>query len=126
MQVAVLKNLASKLRKNVNHRFSELLKEIALVHKTQHGETNYSRLSSIVSFPSQSTLYNFEKHNSLKFNPGINSASFVQASLEYEGHLLYECSDEARIKRTIEATETSSGSVELLGECWEAKPKSNM
>ena len=41
IQVTVLTNLVGKLKGNVNHKYTSLIKIIAKLHKTRLGETNY-------------------------------------------------------------------------------------
>ena len=45
MQVTVLTNLVGKLKGNVNHKYTLLIKIIAKLHKTRLGETNYDLMS---------------------------------------------------------------------------------
>ena len=45
IQVTVLINLVGKLKGNVNHKYTPLIKMIAKLHKTRLGETNYDSMS---------------------------------------------------------------------------------
>ena len=57
----------------------------------------YGACQGIIGFPSASTIH-IEQAPERHFL-GLNSRSFKKASVEYDGTLVYECSDEARVKR---------------------------
>ena len=47
MQVMVLKNLVSKLKKGNNHHYVDLVKDISSLFKNSLGPTNYALLADI-------------------------------------------------------------------------------
>ena len=124
VQITVMKNLVQKLKSGNNTRFPDLIKEIALMHKTQLGDTNYAVMSDIVGFPSRTTLDTYCRQSTNEFTLGFNEAYLDMAAKEYGTDLVYEASDEARVKRSVEARIDADGNVQLLGESWKADPKS--
>lgn len=54
-------------------------------------------MQEILGLPSASTVSEWDK--SEKFYPGFNTHFVSQAAKTYEGQLVVECSDEARVRR---------------------------
>ena len=70
VQILVLKNLISKLRRKNNHHYVSLIKDLSGVFKNEFSPTNYSLLAEAFGLARQTTA---SKHShEARLDPGIN------------------------------------------------------
>ena len=93
VQILVLRNLASKLRKNNNHHYTALIKDLSGLFKNELGPTNYALLADAFGLARATTA---SRHSSeTRLNPGINCQALETASSLFKKSPVNEASDGA-------------------------------
>ena len=78
MQILILRNLVSKLRKNNNHHYTSLIKDLIGLFKNELGPTNYALLTEAfgLAWATTASRHSSESH----LDPGINCQALKMAS----------------------------------------------
>lgn len=113
MQIAILRNLVSKLKQGRNHHYVDILKDISGLFKNQLGPASYALLANIFCLPSETTAATHSSQSRLE--PGLNPHRFSDAASMYKGLPVCEESDGARCLRYLHPHKTNKGEVVLVG-----------
>ena len=116
MQILVIRNLVSKLKKANNHHYVDLVKDISGLFKNQLGPTNYSLLTDMFGLARETTA---TKHASqLKLDPGLDMDAIDLAAETFKGLPINEATDGARCLCYLEPRKLKDGQPVLVGHTW--------
>ena len=82
LQLQVLKNLVGKMKSGVNHKYTDIIKDIAGFHKNRLGQTNYSLLQHLLGLPGKTTASLHAETE--KISIGMNNRVYKTAMTFYE------------------------------------------
>ena len=117
MQVLVIRNLVSKLKRTNNHYYVDLVKDISGLFKNQLGPSNYALLADMFGLARETTA---SKHASqLRLDPGLNMDSIDLAAETFKGLPINEASDGARCLRYLEPQKLKDDQLVLVGHTWD-------
>ena len=121
MQILILRNLVSKLRKNNNHYYTSLIKDLIGLFKNELGPTNYALLTEAfgLAWATTASRHSSESH----LDPGINCQALKMASSLLKKNHVNKASDKARALRYLEVRKNANGEVILVGEGWNPNVK---
>ncbi|XP_066933436.1 uncharacterized protein [Clytia hemisphaerica] len=117
IQIEILQNIVGKLKSGVNHKYTTLIKDIAVLYKNKLGVTSYSDLKELFCLPSKTCVVQHSKEN--KLHVGLNEEVFDKAIELYGGGPVVEASDEARTLRFLSPVVGKNNEIELIGKCWD-------
>ena len=116
VQYTILENLLGQLNRGCNHHFTNDIKMVSKMYRQKLGRNSYGLCKQLFGLCSNITCDNLK--SSPKLQPGLNWNVFDEACASYEGHLVIDCSDDARITRCVQPFKDASGEIQLLGEEW--------
>uniref|UniRef100_A0A7M5V3V3 Ubiquitin-like protease family profile domain-containing protein n=2 Tax=Clytia hemisphaerica TaxID=252671 RepID=A0A7M5V3V3_9CNID len=117
IQMEILQNIVGKLKSGVNHKYTNLIKDVAVLYKNKLGVTSYSDLKDLFCLPSKTCVQQHSKEN--KLHVGLNEDVFDKAVDLYCGGPVIEASDEARTLRFLSPVVGKGNQIELIGKCWD-------
>jgi hypothetical protein len=116
IQIMVLRNLVSKLKKGNNHHYVDRVKDISGLFKNELGPTNYALLADIFGLARETTAANHSSQSRLY--PGLNNDAISFAARAFKGLPVNEGSDGARCLRYLHPRKSRDGKVVLVGYAW--------
>ena len=115
MQVFVIRNLVSKLKRNNNHHYVDLVKDRRGLFKIQLGPSYYALLADMFGLARETTA---SKHASLlRLDPGLNKDSIDLAAETFKGLPINEASDGAKCPR--KPRKLKEKHLVLVGHTWD-------
>ena len=94
------------------------MKKVSKMYRNKLGRMNFKMFKQLFGLCSNTTCDNVTTDT--KLFPGFNMNAFDKAAEVYSGHLVVDCSDDARTTRCIQPHKGNDGQVYLLGEQWNA------
>lgn len=117
MQVLVIRNLVSKLKRNNNHHYFDLVKDRRGLFKIQLGPSYYALLADMFSLARETTA---SKHASLlRLDPGFNKDSIDLAAETFKGLPINEASDGAKCLHYLEPRKLKQKHLVLVEHTWD-------
>ena len=82
------------MKSGVNHKYTEVIKDISALHKNRLGQKNYSLLQSLLGLPGKTTAALHAGSDKIFLE--INKHIFNKATALYEIKPVIDCNDEVR------------------------------